>query len=151
MRHTNILKHFAIIAMAIGSLLLLSSHAPSSNSMSNDKEDLELLQMIVDEMQSELPLDIGAGMKVTDIYMTSTHFVMEYTCSDNIIELMRLGIDNDSKAEFIEGVLTDESSALLLSICANTNIGARFTFNNRSYSSQLRIEYSAKELAYYLK
>jgi hypothetical protein len=151
MKRINLFKHFSIIVAAIGSLIMLCSYAPSNTTTNHDNEDLELLKMVVREMQSELPLDIEDGMSISEVYVTNTHFVMEYTCPNNFVEMLRLGMDNNSKAEFIKNMQVDESSTLLLNICVDAGVGARFIFTNKSYSNQVRIEYSVDELRHSLK
>lgn len=151
MKRINLFKHFAIIVAAIGSLVLLCSYTPSNTTTNDDNEDLELLQMITKEMQSELPLYLEAGMSISEVYVTNSHFVMEYTCPDNFIDMLRLGIDENAKAEFIESFITDESALLVLKICVDAEVGVRFVFTNKSYSSQIRFEYSVNELKNYLR
>jgi hypothetical protein len=107
--------------------------------------------MITKEMQSELPLYLEAGMSISEVYVTNSHFVMEYTCPDNFIDMLRLGIDENAKAEFIESFITDESALLVLKICVDAEVGVRFVFTNKSYSSQIRFEYSVNELKNYLR
>lgn len=144
MKCTNLFKHFAIIVAAIGSLVLLCSYTPSNTTTNDDNEDLELLQMITKEMQSELPIDTGDGMSVSEVYVTNTHLVMEYICPNNFVEMLRLGMDNNLKAELIK-------DCQFLNICVDAGVGVRLIFTNESYSNQVRIEYSVDELKYNLK
>ena len=144
MKCINLFKHFAIIVAAIGSLVLLCSYTPSNTTINDDNEDLELLQMITKEMQSKLPIDTGDGTSLSEVYVTNTHLVMEYICPKNMVELLRLGMDNYSKAEFIK-------DCQFLNICVDAGVGVRLIFTNESYSNQVRIEYSVDELKYNLK
>ena len=152
MKLPNFMRHFAILSLAIGSLLTLSSFAPNRDTTTQDNDDLELLKMVVEEMQSALPMDLGAGMIISEVYITSSNFVMEYTCSDNMMDLLSLNDNEDyAKAEFMTGVLSDESSTLLLTLCADANLGARFIFTDRLCNRRLKIEYSVAELNRYVK
>lgn len=152
MKLPNFMRHFAILSLAIGSLLTLSSFAPNRDTTTQDNDDLELLKMVVEEMQSALPMDLGAGMIISEVYITSSNFVMEYTCSDNMMDLLSLNDNEDyAKAEFMTGVLSDESSTLLLTVCADANLGARFIFTDRLCNRRLKIEYSVAELNRYVK
>lgn len=144
MKRINLFKHFAIIVAAIGSLVLLCSYTPSNTTTNDDNEDLELLQMITKEVQSELPIDTGDGMSVSEVYVTNTHLVMEYICPNNFVEMLRLGMDNNLKAELIK-------DCQFLNICVDAGVGVRLIFTNESYSNQVRIEYSVDELKYNLK
>lgn len=150
MNHINLFKHFAIIVAAIGSLVLLCSYTPSNTTTNDDNEDLELLQMIAKEVQSELPIDYGDGISLSEVYVTNTHFVMEYICPKDMVEMLRLGMDNNSKAELIKDLKVDEEK-LFLNMCVDAGVGARFIFTNESYSNQVRIEFSVNELKYNLK
>ena len=152
MKLPNFMRHFAILSLAIGSLLTLSSFAPNRDTTTQDNDDLELLKMVVEEMQSALPMDLGAGMIISEVYITSSNFVMEYTCSDNMMDLLSLNDNEDyAKAEFMTSVLSDESSTLLLTVCADANLGARFIFTDRLCNRRLKIEYSVAELNRYVK
>lgn len=151
MKCINLFKHFAIIVAAIGSLVLLCSYTSSNTTTNDDNEDLELLQMLTKEMQSKLPIDAGDGISLSEVYVTNTHLVMEYVCPKNMVELLRLGMDNISKAELIKSWLVDEDTTLMLNICVDAGVGVRLIFTNESYSNQVRIEYSVDELKYNLK
>lgn len=152
MKLPNFMRHFAILSLAIGSLLTLSSFAPNRDTTTQDNDDLELLKMVVEEMQSALPMDLGAGMIISEVYITSSNFVMEYTCSDNMMDLLSLNDNEDyAKAEFMNGVLSDEASTMLLNICADANLGARFIFTDRLCNRRLKIEYSVAELNRYVR
>ena len=144
MKCINLFKHFAIIVAAIGSLVLLCSYTSSNTTTNDDNEDLELLQMITKEMQSELPIDTGDDTSLSEVYVTNTHLVMEYICPNNFVEMLRLGMDNISKAELIK-------DCQFLNICVDAGVGVRLIFTNESYSNQVRIEYSVDELKYNLK
>ena len=151
MKFPNFIRHFAILSLAIGSLITLSSFAPNRDTTTQDNDDLELLKMLVEEMQCALPMDLGAGMTLSEVYITSSNFVMEYTCSDNMMDLLSLNDIDDAKAEFMNGVLSDEASTMLLNICADANLGARFIFTDRLCNRRLKIEYSVAELNRYVR
>jgi hypothetical protein len=148
MKRLSIFRHFAIVVVAITSILSLSSFTTSTKVEESSNKDF--IHAIVDELKKSLPMDAGGGLVMTDAYLTSSYFVFEYTCSDTIIDLTREGMKQLSKGEMIQSSLSDESAALLAKLCMESNYGMRMIFVNQGRSNVLEMSYSLSDLKTYL-
>lgn len=67
MKHSRIFRHFAILAVAITSIVALSSFTTAA--MVDDNSGKEVLNMIVKETKAGLPENLGGGLVMSDIYI----------------------------------------------------------------------------------
>lgn len=148
MKRLSIFRHFAIVVVAITSILAFSSFTTSTKVEESSNKDF--LHAIVDELKKSLPMDAGGGLVMTDAYLTSSYFVFEYTCSDTIIDLTREGMKQLSKGEMIQSSFSEESALLLAKLCMESNYGMRMIFVNQGRSNVLEMSYSLSDLKTYL-
>ena len=148
MKHTKILRLFATIALAITSFVTLSSFTTPAKTA--DDEKVELIKMLVKEIQTELPTDMGDGLVMTAVYTANSNLVLEFTCSDAFVELMRLGLAEMSKEEAMENFFCNEYVMLVAKICAKADYGIRCVYLTKSRKNQVEILFTASDLNYFL-
>ena len=148
MKRLSIFRHFAIVVVAITSILAFSSFTTTTKVEESSNKDF--IHAIVDEIKKSLPIDAGGGLLMTDAYLTSSYFVFEYTCSDTIIDLTREGMKQLSKGEMIQSSFSDESSVILAKLCMEYNYGMRMVFVNKGRSNVLEMSFSLSDLKTYL-
>lgn len=148
MKRLSIFRHFAIVVVAITSILAFSSFTTSTKVEESPNKDF--FHAIVDEMKKSLPMDAGGGLLMTDVYLTSSYFVIEYICSDTVIDLTREGMKHLSKGEMIQASFSDESALLLAKLCMESNYGMRMIFVNQGRSNVLEMSFSLSDLKTYL-
>ena len=148
MKTSVFFSRFAVIVVTITMSLVLSSFTTSTNV--TDNEDAEFVEMIVKDMNTKLPIDIGGGMAITAVYTANSNLVIECTCPDSAVELISLGFSMVSKEEVMYGVYGDESSKLLGKLCAEANYGMRWVYLTRSRTNQTELFFTASELKSFL-
>ena len=148
MKHTKIFRLFATIAVAITSFVTLSSFTTPAKTA--DDEKVELIKMMVREMKTELPMDLGDGFVMTAVYTANSNLVMEVTCSEDIVELMRLGFAEMSKEEAMEYFFCDEDVMLVGKICADANYGIRCIYLTKSRRNQVEMFFTPSEMRAFL-
>lgn len=148
MKHTKIFHLFATIAIAITSFVTLSSFTTPVKTA--DNENAELIKMMAKEMKTELPMDLGDGLVMTDVYTANSNFVMEVTCSDTYVELLRTGFAEISKEEAIETFFCSQETMLIGKICAEANYGIRCIYLTKSRKNQVEMFFTASDLNTFL-
>lgn len=148
MKHSKIFRLFAIIAVAITSFVTLSSFTTPVKTA--DDEKAELIKMMVREMKTELPIDLGDGFVMTALYTANSNLVMEVTCSEDIVELIRLGFAEISKEEAIETFFCSQETMLIGKICAEANYGIRCIYLTKSRKNQVEMFFTASDLNTFL-
>ena len=148
MKHTKIFRLFATIAVAITSFVTLSSFTTPAKTA--DDEKVELIKTMVREMKTELPMDLGDGFVMTAAYTANSNLVMEVTCSEDIVELMRLGFAEMSKEEAMENFFCDEDIMLVGKICADANYGIRCIYLTKSRRNQVEMFFTPSEMRAFL-
>lgn len=148
MKHTKIFRLFATIAVAITSFVALSSFTTPAKTA--DDEKVELIKMIVSGMKTELPMDLGEGFVMTAVYTANSNMVIEVTCSEDIVELMRLGFAEMSKEEAMEYFFCDEGIMLVGKICAEANYGIRCIYLTKSRRNQVEMFFTPSDLSVFI-
>ena len=148
MKHSKIFRLFATIAVVITSFVTLNSFTTPAKTA--DNENAELIKMLAKEMQTELPTDLGDGFVMTAVYTANSNLVMEVTCSEDIIELMRLGFAEMSKEEAMEYFFCDEDVMLVGKICADANYGIRCIYLTKSRRNQVEMFFTPSEMRAFL-
>ena len=144
MKHSKFFRFFATIAVAITSVVTLSSFTTPGKM--TDNENAELVKMMVREMKTELPIDLGDGLVMTAVYISNSNLVMEVTCSDTFVEMMRLGLAEMSKEEAMESFFYDQETMLLGRICAEANYGIRCIYLTKSRKNQVEMFFTVSDL-----
>ena len=148
MKHTKIFRLFATIAVAITSFVTLSSFTTPAKTA--DDEKVELIKMMVREMKTELPRDLGDGFVMTAVYTANSNLVMEVTCSEDVVEVMRLGFAKMSKEEAMENFFCEEDVMLVGKICADANYGIRCIYLTKSRRNQVEMFFTPSEMRAFL-
>ena len=148
MKHTKIFRLFATIAVAITSFVTLSSFTTPAKTA--DDEKVELIKMMVREMKTELPMDLGDGFVMTAVYTANSNLVMEVTCSEDVVEVMRLGFAEMSKEEAMENFFCEEDVMLVGKICADANYGIRCIYLTKSRRNQVEMFFTPSEMRAFL-
>ena len=148
MKHTKIFRLFATIAIAITSFVTLSSFTTPAKTA--DDEKVELIKMMVREMKTELPMDLGDGFVMTAVYTANSNLVMEVTCSEDVVEVMRLGFAEMSKEEAMENFFCEEDVMLVGKICADANYGIRCIYLTKSRRNQVEMFFTPSEMRAFL-
>lgn len=148
MKHTKIFRLFATIAVAITSFVTLSSFTTPAKTA--DDEKVELIKMMVREMKTELPMDLGDGFVMTAVYTANSNLVMEVTCSEDVVEMMRLGFAEMSKEEAMENFFCEEDVMLVGKICADANYGIRCIYLTKSRRNQVEMFFTPSEMRAFL-
>ena len=148
MKHTKIFRLFATIAVAITSFVTLSSFTTPAKTA--DDEKVELIKMMVREMKTELPMDLGDGFVMTAVYTANSNLVMEVTCSEDVVEVMRLGFAEMSKEEAMENFFCEEDVMLVGKICTDANYGIRCIYLTKSRRNQVEMFFTPSEMRAFL-
>lgn len=128
----------------------LKSFVAGTN-VENNTSNREFLHMMVQEAKKELPKDVAGGMIMTDIYLTSFYFVIEYNCPDDAINLMRESLKQKPKEHYMQYAFKGEIVKLFAKMCADADYGFRVICTNKERTNNLEMSYSAEELKNYLK
>ena len=148
MKTSVFFSRFAVIVVTITMSMVLSSFTTPTNV--TDNAESEFVEMLVKEMKAELPMDLGGGMAITAVYTANSNFVVECTCTDSAVDLIRLGFSTLSKEEALKGLYVDASTKLMGKICAEANYGMRWVFLTRSRTNQTELFFTASELKTFL-
>lgn len=148
MKHSKLFRLFATIAVIVTSFVTLSSFTTPVKTA--DNENAELIKMLVKEMQTELPSDMGGGLVMTAVYTANSNLVLEVTCSDTFVELMRLGLAEMVKEEAMEDFFSTQEAVLMGRICAEANYGIRCVYLTKSRKNQVEIFFTASDLNNFL-
>ena len=102
------------------------------------------------EMKTELPMDLGDGFVMTAVYTANSNLVMEVTCSEDVVEVMRLGFAEMSKEEAMEYFFCEEDVMLVGKICADANYGIRCIYLTKSRRNQVEMFFTPSEMRAFL-
>ena len=144
MKNSNFLRRLAVVAIALSSVLVFSSFTSATNPQEESKSSL--LSLIVEKMKETLPLDLGSGMAMTDVYLTSNFLVVECTCSETLVDLIRVGYKEMSREEAVKEILGNEAVKVLAKFCAECNYGMRYAYTNKTRTNICEMNFTVEEL-----
>lgn len=146
MRLNKIFKSLTLVVAALGSVVMLSSSTAVSGA--KDNPNVTLINMVIQEMCSELPLDLGEGLSMSALYVGNSNLVMEIVCPDDMIDLLRerVGLLKD---ELLGEISSDEMSKLMLGMCYEAGYGFVIVYSNKAEDNQVRITFTNAELRNY--
>lgn len=123
----------------------------ASQTLVQENPNRALFEMLVDEMQSTLPMDIGMGLTMSEAYLTHSNFVLEIIAPSEFIDLMRLGFKDMDRAEILESTADDEATKTMLQFCVSAECGFTLIYSDSTSMNQLKITFSHAELSTFLK
>lgn len=141
----KIFKYFAMVAMAVGSIIATSTNASATETEQSPTRTL--IEMMVDEADNMLPMDIGGGMTMTKMYISYDKFIIECTCPSEIVDAISTVSDPSMKNMVLSVVASDEATKLLLGLCAEADMGFAMVYTTPSGNNSAKLSYSASDLA----
>ena len=148
MKSSKIFQRIALLAVVITSFMTLGAFTTSAQTA--DNTSAEFVKMMVKEMKAEMPMDLGDGLFMTAIYTADSNIVMEITCTDAIVDLLRLGWSKMSKEESMKSFLGDSSARLMAKLCAEANFGIRYIALTKDRSNQTEVFFTPSNLKTFL-
>ena len=148
MKTSKIFKRIALLAIVVTSFITLGMFTTSAQT--SDNTSAEFVKKIVKEMKAEMPMDLGDGLFMTAIYTADSNIVMEITCTDAIVDLIRLGWSEMSKEESMKSFLGDSSARLMAKLCAEANYGIRYICLTKDRSNQTEKFFTPSDLKTFL-
>lgn len=145
----KISKYFAMVAMAVGSIIATSTNASAAETEQNPTRTL--IEMALEEVEDTLPMDLGDGMTMTRMYVSYDKLIIECTCPNDIVDLMSTVSDPSMKNLLLTSVASDESTKLLLDLCVEADMGFAMVYTNPSGTNSATLSYSTSDLASIIK
>ena len=142
-------KYFAMVAMAVGSIIATSTNASAAETEQNPTRTL--IEMALEEVEDTLPMDLGDGMTLTRMYVRYDKLIIECTCPNDIVDIMSTVSDPSMKTLMLTSVASDESTKLLLALCVEADMGVAMVYTNPSGTNSATLSYSTSELASIIK
>ncbi len=145
----KISKYFAMVAMAVGSIIAISTNASAAETEQNPTRTL--IEMALEEVEDTLPMDLGDGMTTTRMYVSYDKLIIECTCPNDIVDHMSTVSDPSMKNLLLTSVASDESTKLLLDLCVEADMGFAMVYTNPSGTNSATLSYSTSDLASIIK
>ena len=145
----KISKFFAMVAMAVGSIIATSTNASAAETEQNPTR--ALIEMALEEVEDTLPMDLGDGITMTRMYVSYDKLIIECTCPNDIVDIMSAVSDPSVKNVMLTAVASDESTKLLLALCVEADMGFAMVYTNPSGTNSATLSYSTSELASIIK
>lgn len=145
----KISKYFAMVAMAVGSIIATSTNASAAETEQNPTRTL--IEMALEEVEDTLPMDLGDGMTMTRMYVSYDKLIIECTCPNDIVDIMSTVSDPSMKNLLLTSVASDESTKLLLDLCVEADMGFAMVYTNPSGTNSATLSYSTSDLASIIK
>ena len=145
----KISKFFAMVAMAVGSIIATSTNASAAETEQNPTRTL--IEMALEQVEDTLPMDLGDGITMTRMYVSYDKLIIECTCPNDIVDIMSTVSDPSMKNLMLPVVASDESTKLLLALCVEADMGFAMVYNNPSGTNSATLSYSTSELASIIK
>lgn len=145
----KISKFFAMVAMAVGSIIATSTNASAAETEQNPTRTL--IEMALEEVEDTLPMDLGDGMTLTRMYVSYDKLIIECTCPNDIVDIMSTVSDPSTKNLLLTSVASDESTKLLLDLCVEADMGFAMVYTNPSGTNSATLSYSTSDLASIIK
>jgi hypothetical protein len=142
---------FATSNVSAASIESNDANYAASQTLVQDNPSRALLEMTVDQMESVLPMDLGMGLTMSKAYLTHSNFVLEVIAPNELIDLMRFGIQDMDKAEILESVAGDDATKFMLQLCVSAECGFTMIYTDSTSKNQLKITFSPAELSTILK
>ncbi len=142
---------FATSNVSAASIESNDANYAASQTLVQENPNRALLEMTADQMQSELPMDLGMGITMSKVYLTHSNFVLEIIAPNELIDLMRYGFQDMDKAEILESVAGDDATKLMLQLCVSAECGFTMIYSDSTSKNQLKIAFSPAELSTILK
>lgn len=142
---------FAASNVSAASIESNDANYTASQTLVQENPNRALLEMTVDQMQSMLPMDLGMGLTMSEVYLTHSNFVLEVIAPNDFIDLMRLGFQNMDRSEVLESVAANDATKLMLQLCVSAECGFTMIYSDSTFMNQLKITFSPEELSTILK
>ena len=142
---------FAASNVSAASIESNDANYAASQTLVQENPNRALLEMTVDQMQSMLPMDLGMGLTMSEVYLTHSNFVLEVIAPNDFIDLMRLGFKNMDRSDVLESVAADDATKLMLQLCVSAECGFTMIYSDSTFMNQLKITFSPEELSTILK
>lgn len=142
---------FATSNVSAASIESNDANYAASQTLVQENPNRALLEMTADQMQSELPMDLGMGITMSKVYLTHSNFVLEIIAPNELIDLMRYGFQDMDRAEILESVAGDDATKLMLQLCVSAECGFTMIYSDSTSKNQLKIAFSPAELSTILK